>query len=170
MQSLYPLTVFFFFFFFFSFFFFKDVLRTARGAYHKPLAESFDTAIKQVFTNKTEHQIKIIDVGAGTGVVGTELLKLGYTNLYALDISQEMLNEARKKNVYKKFICAALNDQRIPDIETGEFDALICGGTLGKGHVRPPALDEMTRMVKNGKFNFDCVAMFSASANSAPLY
>ena len=83
--------------------------------------------------------------------MAVELHKLGYTNLHALDISQEMLNEAKKKNVYKRIICAPLNDQRIPEIETGEFDAMICGGTLLRGVVRSFALVEMVRMVRPGK-------------------
>ena len=49
-------------------------------------------------------QIKIIDAGAGTGLIGVELKKLGYTNLCALDISAEMLREAKKKEVYTEFI------------------------------------------------------------------
>ena len=70
-----------------------------------------------------------------------------------MDISQEMLNEAKKKNVYKKLICAALNDQRIQEIETGEFDALVCAGTMLTGHIRSSALVEMIRIVKIGKFH-----------------
>ena len=83
--------------------------------------------------------------------MAVELQKLGYTNLHALDISQKMLNEAKKKNVYKRIICAPLNNQRIPEIETGEFDAMICGGTLLTGVVRSFALVEMVRMVRPGK-------------------
>ena len=131
---------------------FQDILVSARCVYAKPLAESLDEAIKQVFQDRPKDGLKIIDVGAGTGLIGEELHKLGYTDLHALDISQEMLNEAKKKNVYKKFICAALSEQRIPGIETGEFDALICGGTLVKGHVRSSAFVEMVRMVKMGKW------------------
>ena len=98
--------------------------------------------------DKPKDQIKIIDVAAGTGLIGAELQKLGYTSLHALDISQEMLNEAKKKNVYKKLICAALNDLRIPEIETGEFDGLVCGGTILTGHIRSSALVEMIGIVK----------------------
>ncbi|KAL9967584.1 hypothetical protein ACROYT_G025845 [Oculina patagonica] len=123
---------------------------TTRVAFRKPLAECLDDAIKQVFQDKAKDEIKIIDAGAGTGLVGIELYQLGYTNLYALDISQEMLNEAKKKNLYKQLICAPLNDQRVPEIETGEFDALICGGTLYTGHVRSSAFVEMVRMVRIG--------------------
>jgi len=65
-----------------------------------------------------------------------------------------MLDEAKKKNLYKKVICAALNDQRIPEIETGEFDALICCGTLVQGHAHSNAFVEMIRMVKINMFSW----------------
>ena len=126
-------------------------MQTAKIAYHRPLAEALDTAIKQVFQDTTKSQIKIIDAGAGTGLAGMELCKLGYTNIDALDISQEMLDEAKKTNVYTKLICAPLNDQRNPQIATGEYHALISTGALVIGHVRPEALEEMTRMIKSGK-------------------
>ena len=79
---------------------FSSVLQqnlTAQVAFRKPLADCLDDAIKQVFQVKAKDEIKIIDAGAGTGLMAVELIKLGYTNLHALDISQEMLNEAKKK-------------------------------------------------------------------------
>ena len=121
------------------------------------MAKALDAAFKQVFQDKSRSQIKIIDAGAGTGLTGEELFKLGYTNIDALDISQEMLNEAKKKNIYKKLICAPLTEQRIPEIQTGEYHALISTGALVIAHVRPEALEEMTRMVKPGKENFSYV-------------
>lgn len=132
----------------------KDVIQRVKIAYHKPLAEALDGAIKQVFQDKTKSQIKIIDAGAGTGIAGVELFKLGYTKIDALDISQEMLDEAKKTNAYTKFICAPLNEKRNAEIATGEYHALITTGTLVIGHVRPQALDEMIRMVKIGKKNY----------------
>ena len=89
-----------------------------------------------------------------------ELSKLGYTNIDALDISQEMLNEAKKTNVYTKLICAPLNEQRNPTIGTGEYHALISAGTLVIAHVRPEALEEMTRMVMPGMENSIVVFVF----------
>jgi len=128
---------------------YEESLVVAAGAiYYKPFTESFDEIVKQVIKDKPKDKMKIIDVAAGTGLIGVELQKLGYTNLHALDISQEMLKEAEKKDVYKKFVCAALNDQRIPEIETGEYDALVCGGTMLTGHIRSSALVEMIRIVK----------------------
>ena len=113
------------------------------------MAEYLDDAIEQVLRDKPKDEVKIMDIGAGTGHIGVELRKLGYT----LDISQEMLNEAKKKNVYNEITCAALTDQQIPEINTGEFDALICCGTLIQGHVHSNAFVEMIRMVKIGMQN-----------------
>ena len=109
-----------------------------------------DGAFKDNFPEKATDDLKIIDVGAGTGLIGIELQKLGYTNLHALDISTEMLKEAKKRNIYKRFFCVGLSDQQIPEIQTGEFDALICAGTLLTGHIRAAAFEEMIRMVKHG--------------------
>ena len=107
-------------------------------------------ALKEVKQDKPKDQIKIIDVGAGTGLIGFELKKLGYTNLCALDISAEMLKEAKKKEVYTEFICTSLNGQPIHQIESGQFDALICGGALIPGLIGSSAFVEMIRMVQTG--------------------
>ena len=96
-------------------------------------------------------QIKIIDAGAGTGLIGVELKKLGYTNLCALDISAEMLTEAKKKEVYTEFICTSLNGHSISQIKSGQFDALICGGALITGRIGSSAFVEMIRMVQTGR-------------------
>ena len=130
---------------------FQDVLQTARLSYHKPMVEYLDVAIRKVFPADKKSQIRIIDAGAGTGLVGEALAKLGYTNMDALDISQEMLDEAEKKKVYTKFICAPLNEKRNPAIVTGAYHALICVGSLYAAHIGAGALDEMARMVRPGK-------------------
>ena len=109
-----------------------------------------DGALKDNFPEKSKDDLKIIDVGAGTGLIGIELQTLGYSDLHALDISPEMLKEAKKRNIYKRFFCVALTDKQISEIQTGEFDALICAGTLLAGHIRAAALDEMVRIVKHG--------------------
>ena len=85
-------------------------------------------------------------------MTGIELHKLGYTDIHALDISQEMLNIAKQKGVpYKRFVCTPLTEQSIKEFATGEFDALIAAGVLVKAHVRPAAFVEIIRMVKAGK-------------------
>ena len=129
----------------------QNVVDAARCVCHKPLAESLDGSLKDNFPEKAKDDLKIIDVGAGTGLIGIELQKLGYSNLHALDISSEMLKKQRKEIFTKGFFCVPLSDQQIHEIQTGEFDALICAGSLLAGHIRAAAFEEMVRMVKHGK-------------------
>ena len=83
--------------------------------------------------------------------MGKVLQDLGYTNIDALDISQKMLDEAKKLNVYKNFFCAPLSEELVAEIANDQYDALICIGTLTVGHVKPSAFDEIVRIVKPGK-------------------
>ncbi len=45
---------------------------------------------------------KILDAGAGTGLVGERLLASGYRDLHAIDLSQGMLDLARRKAIYRE--------------------------------------------------------------------
>lgn len=101
--------------------------------------------------------IKILDAGAGTGLIGEMLAKQGYTNVDGLDISQEMLKVAAKKNVYKRLICAPLTEANIEDIQTAEYDVVVCAGTIVYGQVKASALDECVRHVRPGQ----CTSTFS---------
>ncbi|XP_069158006.1 methyltransferase-like protein 27 isoform X2 [Procambarus clarkii] len=44
--------------------------------------------------------VRVLDIAAGTGAVGRELHKKGFTNIDALDPSEGMLNVLRNKGVY----------------------------------------------------------------------
>ena len=113
---------------------FQDVLEIARFKGFNPIVKTLDDAVQAELKDFPKDKIKIMDAGAGTGLVGIELQKFGFSTIDALDISPGMLEEAKKKNVYKKFICAALSDQRIPEIKTGEYDVLICVGVFVCGN------------------------------------
>ena len=114
--------------------------------------EAFNKAIQfeEIFFG-ADKNMRILDAGAGTGIIGEMLVKQGYTNIDALDISQNMLNEAKKKNVYKWLICAPLSDVRIGQIQTAEYDVTLCAGTIFYGQVKPVALDECIRHVRPGQ-------------------
>ena len=128
--------------------------------------EAFEKAIqsKDVFTDANKN-IKILDAGAGTGIIGEMLAKRGYTNVDGLDISQEMLNIAAKKNVYKRLICAPLSEARIEEIQTAEYDAVLCAGTVVYGQVKAAALDECVRHVRPGQYRSTQFSLWARSAN-----
>ena len=115
--------------------------------------EAFDKAVQSsdIFASPRK-DVKILDAGAGTGMVADMLVERGYTNIDALDISQKMLDIAEKKQIYKRLICAALSEKRINEIETAEYDVVICAGVLAYGQVKPGAILEILRFIKPGRF------------------
>ena len=91
---------------------------------------------------------RILDAGAGTGLVGALLKEQGYKNLIAMDLSEGMLNEARKKNAYSEFHQMVMGGPL--DFPTGSFDAVISVGVLTVGHAPASSLDELVRITKTG--------------------
>ncbi|KAJ8042340.1 Methyltransferase-like protein 27 [Holothuria leucospilota] len=96
-----------------------------------------------------DKNVSILDCGAGTGLVGEQLRSLGYTNIVGLDISQNCLNVAEKKGVYKKLICDEVGDQRMP-FDDDEFDVLVCSGCIAPAHISPTCFPEWVRIIKPG--------------------
>ena len=92
--------------------------------------------------------IKIIDLGAGTGLVAVELKKHGFTNIDGLDMSPEMLKKAKEKDVYQKYICEALTEKRL-DIPTGAYDVVLSVGAVTCGYIKSNAFDEILRLGKS---------------------
>lgn len=118
---------------------------------HALCVEAFVKAMesKEIFPDANKN-IKILDAGAGTGIVGEMLVQQGYKNIDGLDISQKMLDIAGKKKIYKRLICAPLSEVRIDEIQTGEYDVTLCAGTIVYGQAKPVALDECVRHVRPG--------------------
>jgi len=92
--------------------------------------------------------VEILDAGCGTGLVGAFLSENGCSNITGLDYSQEMLSQAKGKDVYHALIQCDLT--QILDIAENPYDAIICVGTFTSGHVGPEALDELVSITKPG--------------------
>jgi SAM-dependent methyltransferase len=54
------------------------------------------------FSRYVPKTARVLDAGAGTGLMGEVLAKLGYSELVAIDLSDGMLEEAHSKGVYKE--------------------------------------------------------------------
>jgi ubiquinone/menaquinone biosynthesis C-methylase UbiE len=94
----------------------------------------------------SKKEIKILDAGCGTGLVGVELKRNGYINLDGADFSQKMLDLV-PKNIYENLFKIDFN-QKV-NIADDTYEGITCVGTFTFGHVNPPALDEMIRICKN---------------------
>ncbi|XP_046580017.1 demethylmenaquinone methyltransferase-like [Haliotis rubra] len=94
--------------------------------------------------------LRVLDVGAGTGLVGEMLSELGFVQIDALDPAQKMLDIAKTKNIYQRLICAFLNKDRIDEIETDQYDCITAAGAFNEGLIPVCAFHEMIRIVKPG--------------------
>jgi predicted TPR repeat methyltransferase len=121
-------------------------------SYDQELEEDYGWQIPQLMAEELSHLSprsgRILDAGAGTGLVGRYLGALGYGDLVAMDLSNEMLNKAREKGVYGEFhqmdLAETLN---FPD---DSFDAVVCAGVLTFSHAPAKSLNELVRVTKPG--------------------
>ena len=89
----------------------------------------------------------ILDAGAGTGLVGEALAKQGYTNLTAVDLSEEMLNIAKEKQVYKTLHQGNLEEPSIFSNSTN-FDVVIAAGVFAYAHAGIEILNNLFSLLK----------------------
>ena len=118
--------------------------------YDKDMVDWNYTGPKETSGVLVKHQknkdAKIYDAGCGTGLVGVELKKYGFSNFYGADLSQKLLDLV-PKDLYQKLDKVDLN--KTIQEKDNYFDVVMCVGTFTFGHVKPPALDEFIRITKN---------------------
>ena len=90
----------------------------------------------------------VLDVGAGTGLVGETLARLGVGPVDRTDISPGMLEAAAQKSVYARLFAGDLLG-RLP-CDDGAYGSAVSAGTFTNGHVGPDGIDEVLRVVRNG--------------------
>jgi predicted TPR repeat methyltransferase len=125
--------------------------------YNTDLINEYGYIAPYISVNKFEsfHPIKsieIIDVGCGTGLVGKELDKLGYSNIDGYDISPEMLKIAKQTKIYGKLEQIDLNKRFLLPSKT--YDALLCVGSFGYSALGPKAIKNLVTLVKSGGMIF----------------
>ena len=122
--------------------------------YDRDLNEDFawnaPQAAAQFFAKLLPTEALVLDAGAGTGLVGEALSRLGYSDLVAIDLSSGMLQEARRKQVYREFHQMVLGETL--GFESDYFDGVISVGVFTLGHAPAGAFDELVRITKPGGF------------------
>ena len=92
--------------------------------------------------------IPILDVGAGTGLVGECLFKTGNKKIIGIDISPEMLEQAKLKGCYSSLMEEDVTKKI--SLKSNSIGAVVSAGTFTHGHVGPNAFDELLRVTKPG--------------------
>lgn len=90
----------------------------------------------------------VLDVGAGTGLVGERLAAFGAGPLDGIDLSPEMLAQARAKEVYRHLVLADLG---MPlELAANAYGGIVSSGIFTHGHVGPQVFGELMRVAAPG--------------------
>jgi MFS family permease len=91
---------------------------------------------------------RILDAGAGTGLLGVALAGAGFRRLDALDLSPGMLEKAARKGVYGELREGRLGERL--EYQTDAYDGVVSAGVLTVGHAPATCLDELVRITRRG--------------------
>ena len=100
----------------------------------------------------------VLDVGAGTGLVGSVLRGVGVGPLDGIDLSEDMLKVASMKGDYRGL--SACDVTMALDLKDAPYMGIVSAGTFTLGHVGPQALDNLMDVAATG-------ALFVISVNAA---
>lgn len=94
--------------------------------------------------------LKVIDVGCGTGLVGTVLAERGVDRIDGFDLSQEMVERAAATGAYDR-LWGDVPLQEAPErVGTRRYDVALCCGVFTLGHVPPEALSPLLALLRPG--------------------
>jgi SAM-dependent methyltransferase len=127
----------------------KALYRDWADSYDQTFAKALGYAsprrIAEIFLSEYSNDGRILDIGAGTGLLAENLPGL---IVDGIDISPEMLEVAKSKGLYRQTIVADLT--RPLKIQDEKYDGLVSSGTFTHGHVGPACLPELLRIAKPG--------------------
>ena len=125
----------------------KEFYRDWAETYDESFAEARGYAspreVAQVFLAAEGDNTPVLDIGAGTGLLGEALQGLV---IDALDLSPEMLEVARGKGVYRNLMTGDLTGPL--DIPSESYGGLVSTGTFTHGHVGAVCLAELWRIAR----------------------
>jgi len=98
------------------------------------------------------HQVSILDLAAGTGLLGRELAANGYTTIDGLDKSLGMLGQARKQSIYKNYIHASVDGLGTIPVNNDSYDVIVCSNGFAPGQIYPSAFPELLRVIRPGGY------------------
>ena len=96
---------------------------------------------------------RVFDAGCGSGLVGEDLITIVPPNLveiYGGDLSLELIEIARSKNVYADLRVVNLKEE-LP-YQPEYFDSVVCAGVFLQGHCGPDCLPNLIRVLKKGGY------------------
>ena len=106
--------------------------------------------VDETTTRFGDRSLKVLDAGCGTGLVGVALRGVGYTELHGIDLSPEMIERARERDIYRSLEAGVDLATPVPEHLLAAADIVVVGGVFTVGHVPPGALEVVTTMARPG--------------------
>ena len=95
----------------------------------------------------------ILDFGCGTGLSGLALKLAGFTTIDGVDLSEDMLAQAKNKDIYRNLSLIEQGQQLTH--EPGDYAVIAAIGVIGAGAAPASVFDQlMYALGKKGKFVF----------------
>lgn len=135
----------------------RDLYRDWADTYDNELAQNEYTtpirtakALTKFVSNKST---SILDFGCGTGLSAEALISCGFSNIDGIDISNEMIEIAREKRIYRNLECFN-PDKGIP-VKKNEYSIITAIGVISVGAAPISIFDEVFDLLpKDGLFAF----------------
>ena len=118
---------------------------TAATDYNGPLM-----AARLLQRELRDGQALLLDAGCGTGLVGVELGKLGYSAIDGFDLSESMAELARETGCYRKVLGEIDIMLAAEYYADSSYDAVLSVGVFTLGHVPPEALRVLLQLTRPG--------------------
>jgi SAM-dependent methyltransferase len=125
----------------------------------KDLGYTYPSAVAKLLLKKIKIDGPICDIGCGTGLVASEIKKKAPNAIIdGVDISKDMIQISREKNIYRNLLELNLEDPL--DHLLKNYSAVVSAGTFTHGHLGSDALKRLVSHFEFGtKFvigiNFD---------------
>ena len=135
----------------------KDLYREWADTYDNELAQNeYITPIrtaKALATFASNRSTPILDFGCGTGLSAEALISCGFSSIDGIDISSEMVEIARGKNIYRNLECFN-PDKGIP-VKQNEYSIITAIGVISVGAAPITIFDQVFDLLPpNGLFAF----------------
>lgn len=97
-----------------------------------------------------DRSLAVHDAGCGTGLLGAELQSSGFENLEGSDLTEAMVEIARRRGVYRRLWSGVDLTREPRPAWRRHYDAVLCCGVFTCGHVPPETLLNLARMTRLG--------------------
>ncbi len=97
-----------------------------------------------------DRSVPVLDAGCGTGLVGVVMHDAGYHDLHGIDLSHEMVERARERDIYRSLEGGIDLSRPVPDHLVRSAQIVLVGGVFTVGHIPPEALSVVAALPSTG--------------------